>query len=80
MPTDPEPGAPKQVWYACNGSNLNYERLLCYIKGGTAMGRSGANEGCRDQRPPSLLRWAEPINRHKRAKTLTNEAAEHPEH
>jgi hypothetical protein len=52
MPTKPEPGAPKQVWYACYGSNLNYERLLCYIKGGTAKGRSEPNQGCRDQRPP----------------------------
>jgi hypothetical protein len=52
MPTKPELGPPKQVWYACYGSNLNYELLLCYIKGGTARGRSEPNQGCRDPRPP----------------------------
>lgn len=39
------------VWYASYGSNLNYERFLCYIKGGNPPGSSRVETGCQD---PSL--------------------------
>ncbi|MFT4414705.1 hypothetical protein ACLM5H_12670 [Fredinandcohnia humi] len=39
------------VWYASYGSNLNRDRFLCYIQGGTPQGSSFAEVGCKD---PSL--------------------------
>ncbi len=45
------------VWYASYGSNLAYEkRFLCYIKGGTPVGATVANVGCRDSTPPRDMR------------------------
>jgi hypothetical protein len=40
------------VWYASYGSNLNQDRFMCYIRGGTPEGSSQMETGCRDQEPP----------------------------
>jgi hypothetical protein len=47
---------PKRVWYACYGSNLQRERLMCYIEGGTPEGSAKRNEGCRDKSEPTESR------------------------
>jgi hypothetical protein len=39
------------VWYASYGSNLNAERFLCYITGGSPTGSTRLETGCKD---PSL--------------------------
>lgn len=39
------------VWYASYGSNINKDRFLCYIRGGTPIGSDKEERGCRD---PSL--------------------------
>lgn len=36
----------RYVWYACYGSNLNYDRFICYIKGGKPKGAKRKNRGC----------------------------------
>lgn len=38
------------VWYVAYGSNLLRERFLCYVTGGTFMGRE--HRGCADPTPP----------------------------
>jgi len=40
------------VWYAGYGSNLNADRLACYIEGGRPNGSKRTYEGCADTRPP----------------------------
>ncbi len=40
-----------KVWYAVYGTNLNEQRFLCYIKGGTPEGTSKFDVGCRDKAP-----------------------------
>ncbi len=42
------------VWYACYGSNINYERFLLYIKGGSKnfYGVEISNKGCADTSRP----------------------------
>lgn len=40
------------VWYASYGSNMNKDRFLCYIKGGTPKGSTRKNPGCMDQSLP----------------------------
>ena len=41
------------VWYACYGSNLNYDRFICYIEGGTPKGSNKKDRGCRvNKKPP----------------------------
>ena len=40
------------VWYASYGSNLDCERFMCYIKGGTPRGALRSNPGCRDSSDP----------------------------
>jgi hypothetical protein len=40
------------VWYASYGSNINKDRFLCYIKGGTPIGSSIREIGCRDKSLP----------------------------
>jgi hypothetical protein len=42
------------VWYACYGSNINYDRFLLYILGGKKefYGVEVANTGANDQTPP----------------------------
>ena len=40
------------VWYASYGSNLLYDRFMCYINGGTPEGSSKRCEGCSDRTPP----------------------------
>ena len=45
-------GKPNYVWYACYGSNLNQDRFLCYIQGGTPVGSSEEETGCPDKTLP----------------------------
>ncbi len=40
------------VWYASYGSNLSYDRFLCYLEGGKADGASGKQPGCTDPTEP----------------------------
>lgn len=40
------------VWYASYGSNINRDRFLCYILGGTPVGSSKREMGCRDTTLP----------------------------
>lgn len=47
-----ESGRPAKVWYASYGSNMNKERFLTYITGGTPAGSHTAHEGCRDTNIP----------------------------
>jgi len=44
------------VWYASYGSNLLYDRFLCYIRGGRPEGSSGDCAGCSDRSPPKADR------------------------
>ena len=37
----------KLVWYACYGSNIMYERFLCYIQGGTFYANNRHYDGCK---------------------------------
>jgi hypothetical protein len=37
------------VWYAGYGSNLNRQRFLCYIEGGTPLFGTQPNSGCTDK-------------------------------
>ena len=41
-----------KVWYASYGSNLQWERFLCYIRGGQPKGRTDVYNGCRDKTLP----------------------------
>lgn len=45
-------GVTDRVWYASYGSNLNSDRFLCYILGGTPTGSKHRNPGSRDRTPP----------------------------
>lgn len=40
------------VWYASYGSNINRERFLCYIQGGTAKCATHTEQGARDDSLP----------------------------
>lgn len=40
------------IWYAAYGTNLDRNRLGCYLEGGTPPGGSRATPGARDPRPP----------------------------
>ena len=40
------------VWYASYGSNLNKDRFLCYIKGGSPFGSTRIETGCKDSSLP----------------------------
>ncbi|MBV7505452.1 hypothetical protein KW850_09315 [Bacillus sp. sid0103] len=40
------------VWYASYGSNLNKDRFLCYIKGGSPAGSTRVETGCKDSSLP----------------------------
>ena len=42
----------KRVWYVCYGSNLNRERFMCYIQGGTLKGSKRPAVGCTDKTLP----------------------------
>ena len=48
----------KHVWYATYGSNLNEDRLMCYIKGGSPTPRHEPHSGCRVQKNPSANGWS----------------------
>ena len=43
---------PKEIWYACYGSNIREERFMCYINGGTPPGAFMNFEGCSDKTKP----------------------------
>lgn len=45
-------GRPVRVWYASYGSNLDRERFLTYIAGGTPAGSATEHEGARDKTLP----------------------------
>ena len=40
------------VWYASYGSNLLYDRFMCYIKGGYCTVNNRYYRGCSDKTPP----------------------------
>lgn len=42
------------IWYAGYGSNLNRERFMCYIEGGTFSLNGRHYSGCRDRTPPEM--------------------------
>ena len=44
---------PDLVWYASYGSNLCYERFICYLEGGKAPGSKRKQRGARDASEPS---------------------------
>lgn len=46
------------VWYACYGSNINYERFKLYLLGGEKdfFGVVVSNEGCRDKSLPVRIK------------------------
>ena len=46
------------VWYVSYGSNMLYERFMCYIEGGSFEG-STPRERCRDPSPPVVVRTIE---------------------
>lgn len=46
-------GNPAEVWYASYGSNLNRERFMAYIEGGTPSGSTTHHDGARDKTPPA---------------------------
>jgi hypothetical protein len=43
---------PPIIWYACYGSNLDKDRFLCYIKGGTPKLAKKSNGPCTNQADP----------------------------
>lgn len=43
---------PEYVIYASYGSNLNFTRFMCYIRGGRPAGATRIYKPCRDQSPP----------------------------
>lgn len=43
------------VWYVSYGSNMCYERFLCYIRGGKAAGSLREEKGCADRTPPQKV-------------------------
>lgn len=45
---------PDRVWYAAYGSNLQYERLVCYINGDKPTGASLKQRGMLDKTPPAV--------------------------
>eukprot|EP01098_Paradermamoeba_levis_P012442 TRINITY_DN5451_c0_g1_i1.p1 TRINITY_DN5451_c0_g1~~TRINITY_DN5451_c0_g1_i1.p1 ORF type:complete len:258 (+),score=61.61 TRINITY_DN5451_c0_g1_i1:209-982(+) len=45
-------GVPSYVWYASYGSNIHFDRFMCYIQGGKPANCSEASPGCRDVTPP----------------------------
>jgi hypothetical protein len=45
-------GRPIEVWYASYGSNLNHDRFITYIAGGTPTGSETHHEGARDKTLP----------------------------
>ena len=44
-----------RVWYACYGSNLNYDRFKLYIKGGVLENSGKLYHGCRDKTLPERM-------------------------
>jgi hypothetical protein len=51
----PEP-EPTEVWYVAYGSNLFFERFMCYLAGGRPEGGSRTYPGARDPRAPVDIR------------------------
>ena len=50
---EPEPA---EVWYVAYGSNLAFDRFMCYLAGGRPVGGSRTYPGARDPRPPLDIR------------------------
>lgn len=49
----PPPDLPRtHVWYVSYGSNMDADRLACYLRGGCPPGGTRANPGARDRTPP----------------------------
>ncbi|MCB0826441.1 MAG: hypothetical protein KDC26_09645 [Armatimonadetes bacterium] len=48
----------QHIWYATYGSNLNEDRLMCYIKGGAPTPNHEPHPGCRVQKIPSANSWS----------------------
>ncbi|TSB21410.1 histone deacetylase [Streptomyces benahoarensis] len=44
---------PGRIWYASYGSNAQWERLACYVRGGRPAGAARTYPGCRDRRMPA---------------------------
>jgi hypothetical protein len=44
------------VWYVCYGSNILYERFMCYIRGGIFYANGKGYPGCTDKTPPQDFR------------------------
>jgi hypothetical protein len=44
------------LWYVSYGSNMQAERLACYLGGGTPAGLGRGQPGCRDTSPPLAAR------------------------
>lgn len=44
---------PERVWYAAYGSNMQADRLACYLRGGRPPGAARTYPGCRDGTPPA---------------------------
>lgn len=42
----------KHIWYASYGSNISFERFMCYIQGGKPEGATKTYQGCTDKTPP----------------------------
>jgi hypothetical protein len=40
------------IWYASYGSNMNLERFLCYIEGGSLKGMKKIYLGCKNKNKP----------------------------
>ncbi len=40
------------IWYTSYGSNISYDRFMCYIQGGKPEGATRTYHGCEDQTPP----------------------------
>jgi hypothetical protein len=47
------------VWYVSYGSNMQADRLGCYLAGGVPAGARRGYPGCRDRRPPRAARGCE---------------------
>lgn len=47
---------PAEVWYVAYGSNLSFDRFMCYLAGGRPVGGSRTYPGARDPRPPLDIR------------------------
>lgn len=52
MSPNDKQSTPKLIWYASYGSNLKFDRFMCYIRGGTPEGSTKNYDGCREKSEP----------------------------